>query len=373
MTTINGSGTILKKCECGNKTRCAHGWTLRYWADGKQRERSFRDTIGADGKVKYGSGKKLAEDFQLKLAHDKRAGDVTFADTSKGEVMFLPYCLEWIEHSRSREESTKGVYRSSVKIFAAALEGRTLRWVADHPAEIENIINAIPKKSYVPRSRNIITGTCKWAVRNGDLTGYRLRGLDIGKQVRLGNANFYAATDTELEKLAMELPDAYRLVVWLGRYAGLRIGEILGMNKGDIIEKPRKGLVLRVARQREQDGTIKSYLKARAEGDAPREIPLSPKLAPLLADAPTDAEGYYFPPQWRKSFYDQWNAARDRAGLPPKFTPHALRDLFATRLLSSNARIDQVSKMLGHKSIEVTSTYYAFWLDDDYDTIRNLI
>jgi hypothetical protein len=33
--------------------------------------------------VSYGSGKKLAQDFQLKLTVGKRAGDVVFADHSR--------------------------------------------------------------------------------------------------------------------------------------------------------------------------------------------------------------------------------------------------------------------------------------------------
>jgi hypothetical protein len=32
-------GTILKKC--ASQDRCSHKWTLRYWADGRQRELSF--------------------------------------------------------------------------------------------------------------------------------------------------------------------------------------------------------------------------------------------------------------------------------------------------------------------------------------------
>ena len=62
--------------------------------------------------------------------------------------------------------------------------------------------------------------------------------------------------------------------MWLGRYAGLRIGESLGVNKRDLVTKPTAGLVLRVQRQRQEDGTIKPYLKARAEGDTPRDIPV---------------------------------------------------------------------------------------------------
>jgi integrase len=128
-----------------------------------------------------------------------------------------------------------------------------------------------------------------------------------------------------------------------------------------------------VQRQRQEDGTIKPYLKARAEGDTPRDIPVKAFLAGKLAETQADPEGYYFPAHWRKPVQNRFNAARDRAGLPPGFTPHDLRDIFATTLLSKGARLDLVSKLLGHRSVETTAHYYAFWLPSDYDVIRDLL
>jgi hypothetical protein len=105
---LNRTGVVFKKCDmsghkpdsnkaCGSGTcqhtcadpeKCAHAWTLRYWADGKQRERSFRDEVRS-GRTVYGSGRKLAQDAQLKLTVDKRSGDKTFADyTTAGKANF---------------------------------------------------------------------------------------------------------------------------------------------------------------------------------------------------------------------------------------------------------------------------------------------
>ena len=95
---VNGSGTIFKKCDrsnhrpdsnkgcasstcqhtCDTPERCQHAWTLRYWVSGKQVEKSFKDKQHpATGRVDYGSGKKLARDWQLKLTVDKRVNHVT--------------------------------------------------------------------------------------------------------------------------------------------------------------------------------------------------------------------------------------------------------------------------------------------------------
>jgi hypothetical protein len=60
---MDRAGVILKKCDrsyhkpesnracaagtcqhtCEHPQRCPHAWTLRYWANGRQRELSFKD------------------------------------------------------------------------------------------------------------------------------------------------------------------------------------------------------------------------------------------------------------------------------------------------------------------------------------------
>jgi hypothetical protein len=79
MLALNRAGVVFKKCDrsghkpesnkacaadtcqhtCAGPERCSHAWTLRYWADGKQRERSFQDEV-RNGRTIYGSGRKLA-------------------------------------------------------------------------------------------------------------------------------------------------------------------------------------------------------------------------------------------------------------------------------------------------------------------------
>jgi hypothetical protein len=61
-----------------------HAWTLRYWLNDRQAETAFKDTRRpGTGRVNPGSGKKLAQDFQLKPTVEKRSGDVTFAEHSR--------------------------------------------------------------------------------------------------------------------------------------------------------------------------------------------------------------------------------------------------------------------------------------------------
>lgn len=56
-----------------------------------------------------------------------------------------------------------------------------------------------------------------------------------------------------------------------------------------------------------------------------------------------------------------WDPAVTRAGVP-RFTPHALRHLFASHLLQRGIEITYVSKLLGHGSVYTTANYYAHFL-----------
>jgi hypothetical protein len=234
----------------------------------------------------------------------------TLKAASKGDVPFLTYCAEWIERGQRRGESTKVIYRSVLKRIAPKLQGRTLAWVAGHPREITDVIVSFktePKgATYVRSSRLVIVGCVNTAVKDGDIGSHKLRGLDIGKDVRVKPAEFYAADHAELEKLAAELGDRYGLLVWLGRYGGCRIGESLGVRADDIVTDIDGGKVLVLRRQRMANGTL-STPKAREAHDPPRRIPVSPFLAAKLSVASTDDAGYYFPSEWRPTVQNRFS------------------------------------------------------------------
>jgi hypothetical protein len=196
---LNRTGVVFKKCDrvghkpdsnkacaadtcqhtCSDVERCPHAWTLRYWADGRQRERSFKDEV-RHGRTIYGSGRKLAQDAQLKLTVDKRAGDRTFADYSKaGKANFgdaaEAFIMRLPVNERSRQ-SYLSAYRTHVK--PAYGEG-TLARVADDRDGVLDLLTVTMKDLSISVRRNarmIITGTCDEAVRRARsaTTGWRI-------------------------------------------------------------------------------------------------------------------------------------------------------------------------------------------------------
>ena len=67
--------SIIKRCDCDDWDDCPHPWVVRYRTDGgrtsKQREQSFGDDL------------KEAENFLLKVEHDKKAH--VFIDPEAGK------------------------------------------------------------------------------------------------------------------------------------------------------------------------------------------------------------------------------------------------------------------------------------------------
>lgn len=349
-TAAKHGGTIIK-----NPTGT---WTLRYWADGKQTNRTFRDEIG-----KPGSGRKLAEDFSLKLAVGKREGDVTFADKSKGAVRFADYAGTWIEAHKN--PGTRAVLRSTLKLLAGEIGNKTLAQVAGDREGAQRLIDNAPG-TYARKVRIVLVSPCNEALKSGRLSSHRLRGLKVEEIAKPDD--FEAATRAQLDIMAEHLGDR-AMIVWLGAFAGLRIGETLAVNIADFI---MDGRVLRVHDQREANGTLAGHLKARKPGEY-RDIPVSRELGRKVQDAPRDADGYLFGQEWRPTIMDAWRKARDDAGLPSSYTPHSLRDQYATVLLSNLVSVPDVSRWLGHKDINVTFTYYSKAIPSSAARARDVI
>ena len=67
------------------------------------------------------SGQRLAQDAQLKIAHDKRAR--VFIDPKLGSARFRDECEKWISRHPGREV-TKAAYRSILNAHVGPVLGR---------------------------------------------------------------------------------------------------------------------------------------------------------------------------------------------------------------------------------------------------------
>src|SRR5487761_106055 len=357
-------GTILKKCQCASQDRCSHKWTLRYWADGRQREASFADELDSQGRPRYGSGKRLAQDAQLKIAHDKRAR--VFIDPKLGSARFRDECEKWISRHPGTD-ATKTAYRVILSAHVGPVLGdRTLAAVAQSRDDVMDLLTirlGDGSNSRRKIARALITGVLDEGVRAGKITMHRCDGITLSDNGGNGNHDdFVFPTHAQLHMLAdgSEEPSVsgikYPLTIWLMRGCGLRIEESFAVQKSCFRDR---GMVLRVFEQASRDGTKTMPLKHRKAGEY-RDIPVPTYLWGMVKDLP---DGYLFMTDGKfptySSYRHHFNLNAGKAGIPQGFTPHSLRHAFVSALLSRGVPITDVAAWLGHRNINVTYATYG--------------
>jgi integrase len=382
---MDRAGVILKKCDrqlhkpdsnracaagacqhtCERPARCPHAWTLRYWANGKQREQSFKDDIDAQGRVKYGSGQRKAKDAQLKITHDKRADGAAFIDPRGGKADFCAAVDNWVDRHPVRESSREG-YRSTARAWVKpAFEGRTLAQVAgDRDRVADLLIRDMGDLSITKRrqARTIITGTIGEAVKAGKIAKHNLHDIEIKDDGPAGErGDFVFPSHGQVSAVA----DSAGIAVWLMRGCGLRIEESLAVHREEFIS-PR---TLRLTGQASKDGREKLPLKHRRKGEY-RDVPVPAWLWEMVRDLPAgplvpgnDGRRY----QVYGTVLGSFQRASRRAGIPKGFRPHSLRHAFASTLLSRNVPITDVARWLGHKDINETYRTYSHFMPEAED------
>ncbi len=138
----------------------------------------------------------------------------------------------------------------------------------------------------------------------------------------------------------------FRTMLTLLANTGLRITEACSIKKADI----------------NFDGP---EIKVMGKGRKPRIVPISPHVAQVLkAWIERDGQSPWLFPGDTKTGY--WHISGfegmlrwlcRRLGIKP-FSPHALRHYFATYSLRNGARLEVISKILGHSSVAITADLY---------------
>jgi len=302
------------------------------------------------------------------------------ADMSRGEyrqqsrITFGEYAGEWIRTYTGR--TSRGIRATTLAEYVRDLEGHVLpvlghrRLAEIEPRHIKILAADLASEGRAPSTvRNIIapvralfaTALEDGVIRINPCAGLRLPGgTSPDRHAR-------ALTDTELTRLIAETPEHWRLLVSFLAQTGLRVGELIVLQWGDVDLDRRRVQV----RRRLYKGVV----------DAPksrygiRDVPLSPSLATGLAEyrAQTpypENSDLVFP---TRTGTEQAGSnllrrivkpAAVLAGVPGAGL-HTLRHTCASMLFRSGWNAKQVQMVLGHHSPAFTMSTYVHLIPED--------
>lgn len=361
--------SIIKRCDCPGEDwdGCPHPWVVRYRTPGGRSSRQREQSFGGDLRE--------AQDFALKVEHDKKAR--VFIDPRAGRATFRAEAEAWLGHHLGAD--------SSIAAYRSVLRTHVYPAIGDRPIGVirrENIkaLIAVMRRKGLSASRIslahlVICAVLKEAVRNKKLaespcTDIPLPGVVTAK-------DFILPTDTEVEARAAGLPADWAATVWLMHGCGLRIGEALAVRLRCRING---GKTLRIREQVNPTAQLRP-LKFRVEGEF-RDIPLPQYVAEAIdkhvAGHGTTSDGYLFQGRrhkhvTRRTYQEDFARAAGKAGLPPEFIPHSLRHCYASTTLAQGIPITEVSRWLGHRSIEVTHLIYGHLVPTSWDRARTAL
>jgi integrase len=163
-------------------------------------------------------------------------------------------------------------------------------------------------------------------------------------------------------------PETFRLMCDVQLDIGLRISDTILFDPSTM----EPGLSLNVYSFVQQ--------KSRRNGKAPRTIEafLDDKLKKAIQDCEWLSPELPFRygtsslKDLGNNFYLLMQSVGERCGVED-CRPHRLRDTFAVRMLADGMLIDDLSQLLGHKSVGVTRKHYGKWIPKRSQRLERLV
>lgn len=165
--------------------------------------------------------------------------------------------------------------------------------------------------------------------------------------------------------------------VILCMYTGLRLGELLALEKTDT-----DGSVLRVTKScydgKDADGRFARLTDTPKTPSSVRVIPVPRQLKPLITALQKHGNSKYLISSKDgkvvavRSYQRSFELLLKRLGIPHRGF-HALRHTFATRALECGMDVKTLSEILGHKNPSTTLMHYAHSLDEHKNAMMNKV
>ena len=296
------------------------------------------------------------------------------------ELTVSAWAEKWLDQliETGRSDGTLRTYRSTLsRHILPALGKKKLTEVSQD--DVDRLLRSRKTPAVRTNVSRVLRSLYLAAVDQGEggLTTVPFR-LHVPKpQVARGLDSSKVATPEQVRALAEALPEQLSLAAYLAAIMSLRLGEVLGLQRGDFEGLDSPGLaVLHIRRQWNSKayggGAAYSAPKAGSEGvlAIPEELAAQvrdhldrwvgrKKAAPLFPSVRDSSR-----PLSQSLFDEEWRAARVKAGMPA-FRFHDLRHTGLTLYAQAGATLSEIMARGRHKHPEVAVRYQHATLERD--------
>lgn len=296
------------------------------------------------------------------------------------ELTVSAWAEKWLDQltETGRSDGTLRTYRSTLsRHIIPALGRKRLGEVSQD--DVDRLLRSRKTTAVRTNVSRVLRSLYLAAVDQGEggLTAVPFR-LHVPKpQVARGLDSSKVATPEQVRALAEALPEYLSLAAYLAAIMSLRLGEVLGLQRGDFEGLDSPGLaVLHIRRQWNSKayggGASYSAPKAGSEGvlAVPEELAAQvrahlerwvgeSKSDPLFPSAADPSR-----PVSQTRFDEEWRAARVKAGMPG-FRFHDLRHTGLTLYAQAGATLSEIMARGRHKHPEVAVRYQHATLERD--------
>ncbi len=343
----------------GNLEQLKSGyWRIRWHEGGRRRSAKYAD-------------QGQAQEVLAKILADVRAGRASNYKPPT-DTMETPTLAELAKKWLARREHTHRNWRGDRNLWNKHLEPIVghLRAHEVDQATVRRLVEA-----------KLVAGLSSQSVGNvvrllstfyTDLIEQRLAQANPGRGLPKSTRRLIKSThdprqtafiekQSDIARIYSKLDQPFAAIFAVGALAGLRPGEIIGLEWGDVDIGARRLLVQRQVRHG-RVGPTKS--------GKPRLVPIIEPLAKILAEwkLATGGEGLLFKPlnPWRKRSHfikdagvrEAIRGALKKCGLPETWTWYAVgRHTYASQHVMGGGSLATLREILGHSSVVVTERY----------------
>jgi integrase len=286
--------------------------------------------------------------------------EMAYPSARRGRITVAGYCDQWLAGHRL-EPTSRATYAAMLKHIVRELGVVPLADLA--APKVRAFIRQMEAGRLSSSTTGLIVTTlremCKTAVDDGLMARDVTSGIKIaGRHTR----ELRILSPSEYRAVLAATPVHYKLLVEMAVASGMRWGELMGLQVGDVIPNNGSGFTVGVRRVMIE---VAGKTSLRGYGKTPRAarpVTIDHDLGErLIAVGRRDQDGFVFRAErggvlHRSNFARTWKKACTVAGVEG-VRPHDLRHTSASWLLDNGAKLVEVRDRLGHSSIAVTSRY----------------